>query len=582
MSEIKLRPYQEAALTGARAALRSGAKSVVIQMPTGSGKSVLFSRMIAGVVAKQKRAMLLVQGQNLVRQAARHLSRLGVSVGVEMGDDRVGPRIGARGLIDDAPQIVVASRDSLARRLKHYPRDFFRMIVVDECHHLLSSQYLDILEHFGVAVPRENGKTKAVGDTVVLGLTATPDRGDHGDIMTLFDSVGFSYKIIEAIEDGWLVPIQQEMVTLPGLDFSTVRRTAGDLNARDLEAVIRPLLEPICKDIVRVADGRPTLIYNPLVTMADATTLALGKTKGAGRCVTVTAETEEREALFQAMARGEVWAFSSVGTLTEGVDIPCATIGAMLRPTSSRPLYAQIMGRILRPAEDLAYALNDMGSAAERRAAIAASSKPQAWMLDFAGNSGKHKLISVVDVIGEGEEDKIMSLAKGQSMRGITDPLEAIARAKAELADMLARAAGGEVERILVDPFALFSVKAKTDSFKRPVTEAQIDALLNAGAVEVKINSEKSREKAREIVRKRFDLMTASAMLNESSRRMQAREASLRQVRRLVKAGLPVERARTISFQEARAAIDELERQGWKATPGWITRHSGEAAGATT
>lgn len=278
------------------------------------------------------------------------------------------------------------------------------------------------------------------------------------------------------------------------------------------------------------------------------------------------------------MSRGEVWAFSSVGTLTEGVDIPCATIGAMLRPTSSRPLYAQIMGRILRPAEDLAHALNDMGSAAERRAAIAASSKPRAWMLDFAGNSGKHKLIHVVDVIGEGEEDKVMSLAKGHMGRGVTDPLEAIAKAKAELADMLARAAGGEVERILVDPFALFSVKAKKDTFERPVTEAQIDALLNAGAVEVKINSEKSREKAREAVRKRFDLLTASAMLDESSRRMRAGEASLRQVRRLVKAGLSPERARTISFQDARRAIDELERQEWKTSPAWIARHSGAPA----
>jgi superfamily II DNA or RNA helicase len=728
---VKLRPYQEAALDGTRAALRAGAKSVVIQMPTGTGKSLAFLRMISGVVAKGKRAMLLVQGQTLVRQAAKHLSSIGVSVGIEMGDDRVGPRIGARGLIDDAPQIVVASRDSLARRLKHYPRDFFRMIVVDECfpagtlvdgrpietievgdlvraynpatrkiemrpvvrlfknpvrelvrlhlsdgsaivctpehpfalgrtpfpgsqlggyvparsmlgervvrvsvdagawawnvadgpevlriepadlasscpdghvynfevedlhnyfvndtlvhncHHLLSNQYLDILEHFGVAVPRKTGKTKAVGDTVVVGLTATPDRGDGGDIMTLFDAVGFSYGIAAAIDDGWLVPIEQEFVTLPGLDLSKVRRTAGDLNARDLEAVIRPLLEPICKDIVRVADGRPTLIYNPLITMADATTSMLGKTKGAGAVKTITAETEGREALFKAMGRGEVWAFSSVGTLTEGVDIPCATIGAMLRLTTSRPLYAQIMGRLLRPSEDLAYALNDMGSAAERRAAIASSSKPRAWMLDFAGNSGKHKLIHVVDVIGEGEEDKVMSLAKGHMGRGVTDPLEAIAKAKAELAEMLARAAGGEVERILVDPFALFSVKAKKDTFERPVTEAQIDALLNAGAVEVKINSEKSREKAREAVRKRFDLLTASAMLDESSRRMRAGEASLRQVRRLVKAGLSPERARTISFQDARRAIDDLERQEWKTSPAWIAKHSGAQAPET-
>jgi len=840
-----------------------------------SGKSHIFRSIIAGVTAKGKRAMLLVQGQNLVRQAAKHLSALGVSVGVEMGDDRVGPRIGARGFIDDAPQIVVASRDSLARRLKHYPPDFFRMIVIDECfpagtlvdgrpietikvgdpvraynprtglielrpvvrlfknpvrelvrlhlsdgtsivctpehpfavehgagveylpavkmeglyaqvsdmyqlrsgvsaqveahvlrhlqvggeladhvtdepsacvaeddrpepdatrgsarqgerdsggdeahttdsrrqrqasgrtaatagggarmadggcdshgprsgegspallqdrhrpldeeggdrggrpwaqhlqdqgcgraqdgvsrgprvdrveilecagaggpgsvcpdgavynlevdglhnyfvndilvhncHHLLSDQYLQILQHFGVSVPtKEKGKivpdrkTAWGGNTILIGLTATPDRGDHGDIMTVFEARGFKYGILEAIDDGWLVPIKQAMCHLDGLDLSKVRTSVGDLNAQDLEAVIRPLLEPICREIVKVADGRPTLIYNPLVTMAAATTEHLtGKTKGAGRVVTVTAETEEREAMFKAMARGDIWAFSSVGTLTEGVDIPCATIGAMLRMTKSRPLYAQIMGRLLRPAESLAHALNDM-TRDQRRAAIAASEKPEAWMLDFAGNAGRHKLIGVADVIGEDEDDKTMSLARGHILRGVTDPTEAIAKAREDLAVMLAKAAGSEIERVLVDPFALFSVKAKADAQSRPPTEAQVEALLNAGAVECKINSASSRDKARKVIAQRFDLLTAQAMLDESRRRVTARQASLRQVRRLVKANLPLERARTISFQDARTAIDELEAQGWETSPAWIAKHSGAAAGATT
>lgn len=585
------RPYQLAALEGARVELRKGARSVVIQMPTGTGKSLIFRKVIEGVtVGKGKRAMLLVQGQNLVRQAAKHLSALGVSVGVEMGDDRVGPHIGAGGLIDDAPQIVVASRDSLIRRLKHYPRDFFRMIVVDEAHHITADSYLTILEHFGVSVPRRAkagkkldpalGKTAWNGSTILIGLTATPDRGDGGDIMQVFDAVGFDYGIKEAIADGWLVPVEQELCTLPGLDLQKVRRTAGDLNAGDLEEVIRPLLEPICKAIVETAAGRPTLIYNPLITMADATSAQLAKTRGAGRVVTVTAETDEREALFRAMARGEIWGFSSVGTLTEGVDIPCATIGAMLRFTSSRPLYAQIMGRLLRPAESLAHALNEMPSAAERRAAIAASEKPMAIMLDFAGNSGKHKLIRVVDVIGEREDDKVLSLAGGIVARGERDPLAAIEKAKRELAEMLAKAEGSEVERILVDPFALFSIKATKDTQRRPPTDAQIDALMNNGAVSVRLTDAKSREKARKTICDRFDILTAQAMIDESKRRTKDGLATLRQVRRLVKSGLPLERSRTITYHEARAAIDDLESLGWKPTPFWVAKHRGpDAAG---
>ncbi len=551
-----------------------------------TGKSLIFRHIIGGVTSKGKRALLLVQGQSLVRQAAKHLGTLGVSVGIEMGDDVVGPRIGAGGMIDDAPMIVVASRDSIIRRLKHYPSDFFRMIVVDEAHHITADSYLTILAHFGVSCPRRPkpgkpldkalGKTPWNGSTILIGLTATPDRGDGGDIMQVFDVVGYDYQIPQAIEDGWLVPIEQELCTLPGLDLQKVRRTAGDLNAADIESVIRPLLEPISRDIVRVADGRPTLIYNPLVTMADATTLHLGKTPGAGKIVTITAETDERERLFKAMAAGEIWAFSSVGTLTEGVDIPCATVGAMLRFTSSRPLYAQIMGRILRPAEKLAHALNEMSSAAERRAAIAASEKPRAVMLDFAGNSGKHKLIRVVDIIGAGEEEKVQNLASGFVARGEKDPAEAIRKAKAELAEMLRKAEGSEVERILVDPFALFSVKASRDGLRRPPTPSQIEALLNAGAVDCKITSEKSREKAKNVILQRFDLISAQAMLDESSRREQARLATLRMVRRMVKAGISVEHARTCSYPAARQAIKELEALGWKSTPHWLAKHGGQ------
>jgi hypothetical protein len=204
-----------------------------------------------------------------------------------------------------------------------------------------------------------------------------------------------------------------------------------------------------------------------------------------------------------------------------------------------------------------------MSSAAERRAAIRASSKPDATMLDFAGNSGRHKLIGVVDVIGEDEDDKTMSLAKGHTLRGVTDPHEAIRKAKEELAEMLRKAAGSEIERIIVDPFALFSVKAKADAQSRPPTEAQVEALLNAGAVECKINSASSRDKARKVIAQRFDLLTAQAMLDESRRRVTARQAQP-PAGPAAREGEPPARAGrgTISFQDARTAIDELEAQG--------------------
>lgn len=554
-----------------------------------SGKSHIFRSIIRGVATKGKRALLLVQGQNLVRQAAKHLSSLGFTVGVEMGDEgRVGDMTGQVSLLN-APQIVVASKDTIIRRLDCYPRDFFRMIVNDECHHSISRSNLTVFEHFGVSVPRlgkngkidpDLGKTGWRGDVLLVGLTATPDRGDGGDLRHLFEEVGFKYGIMEAIDDGWLVPIEQEFCHLEGLDLQAVRKSSGDLDAAEIERIIRPLLEPICKGIVETADGRPTLIYNPLVTMAEATTMHLGRMKGAGKVVTVTGETKGREDLFAAMARKDIWALSSVGTLTEGVDIPCASVGAMLRFTLSRPLYAQIMGRILRPAENIAHALNELKTPAERRAAIAASSKPKAVMLDFVGNSGKHKLIHVLDVIGEDADEKLMNLAKGHSARGVTNPFEALRRAEEDLAKIVAGVTGTELQRVLVDPFAMFSVRAKKDPLARPPTDAQIEALLNVGAVDCKITDDKSREKARKAIAARFDLISADAMLAEAERRVAAMKGSMRQVRRLVKHGLPVDRARDMSFREARLALDDLARLEWRSNPGWITRHSGPARAA--
>lgn len=587
---MKLRPYQDAAIDGARQKLKE-CRSVVVQMPTGTGKSLVFRRITSGVVERGKRVLLLVQGINLVRQAARHLRSLGVSVGVEMAENKVGKHLNSRGLIDDAPQIVVASRDSLALRLEQYPRDFFKMIIIDECHHVLSEQYIRILEHFGASVPlKHGGKSPWLYETKVVGLTATPDRGDHGDIMQVFEDVGFKYTILEAIDDGWLVPVEQELCHLPGLDLSKVRRVAGDLSARQLEAELKPLMLKICREIIEVADGRPTLIYNPLKTMAEATSAQLRELAKGRRIETIVAETEEwgsrsegtlltsRDELFAAMGRGEVWALSSVGTLTEGVDIPCATVGAMLRLTTSRPLYAQIMGRILRPAEEIAHELNDCASAAERKAMIATSSKPKATMLDFAGNAGKHKLVHVIDVLTEGEDDKLVNLARGKVEReGMKDPFKALEYARDELARMISEAKGKEIERILVDPFALYDVTKRRDSFGRPATEAQLEALLNFGVIDFRRNDAASRDRAREKLRKQVDLVGAHLMLDEAKKRIDRGLSSMKQIRKLVQAGIAPAAARGMSFATAKEAMSELEAAEWRATPAWISKYNAAA-----
>lgn len=614
MAEFKLRPYQSGAIEGARVSFRKGARSTLITMPTGTGKTVVETSIAAGVVQRGRNVLFMVEGRSLVTQAARAMRRLGHPVLIEMADDRAFVDLSA----NSGPVIVVASVDSMVLRYKRYPRNFFRMIICDEVHHLLAGSgwdskagesqlgsYLEILKHFGVPVPLYGAdgflrRTEAEGDTLFCGLTATPDRGDGKNIMDAFDEVAFDYGIKQAIDDGWLVPVVQELCHLPGLDLSKVRKSAGDLDARQLEKVLKPLMEPICREVIKVADGRPTLVYNALKSLADATTLQLRALAKDRRIETVLGETPLegcprceaqgrlgapplagcRRCLFAAVETGEVWALSSVGTLTEGVDIPAATVAVMLRITSSRPLYAQILGRVLRPHVSLAESLGQMETAAQRRAAIAASPKPEAAVLDFAGNSGRHKLIRVIDVLGEREDEKAMNLARAAVERGAKDPMKALDDAYRALQEIASKAAGNEIERVLVDPFALFAVKGKRDAMGRPPTEAQIDALISCGAVEVRVSDPKSREKARKVILERFDLISASALLTESSRRIKAGEASMKQVRRLVRAGIPPDRVRKMTFGEAKAAITDLEAAGWTPTPAWIRKHSAASSSA--
>mgnify|MGYP003450987206 FL=1 len=482
----------------------------------------------------------------------------------------------------DLPQVVVASIDSIINRLDQYPTDFFRMIICDECHHSLAPTYLETFKYFGVSVPLNDPKDIAdlkkspwVGDVLLFGLTATPDRGDKRDLMRLFEVVGYEYDILSAINDGWLVPIRQEFCHLDGLDLSKVRKSAGDLDATQLCELLEPLMVKICDSVVAVAAGRPTLCYSPLCSLAETATRQLRIAAPDKQIHTIVGETEDdqREAWFAGIDRGEVWALSSVGTLTEGVDLPRAAVAAMLRLTMSRLLYAQILGRVLRPAPEIANALNDLETPEERKALIAASSKPTATILDFAGNSGKHKLVRAVDILAD-PDDPALNLAEREMEKGERDPIAALEKAQAELAKMLERARNSDVQRILVNPFDLLDVPQKKDEWGRAATDKQIAYLLESGVIDYRKNDPAARAAAIEKLKKMFDMTSASAVIAERNRRIEADMCNPKQMRMLIKAGLPAKNVRAMPFKVASAALDQLAANAWKSTPAWIERWS--------
>lgn len=682
-----------------------------------SGKSLMFRRVAEGCAAKGNRSMLIVHGDALVRQAAKHFQRSGLSVGIEMGDQRPYGN----------EQVVVASIDTLWRRLDRYPADTFKIIQADECfpagtlvdgkpieqikvgdlvrsyneetrevemrpvvrlfksparalvrltledgrmivcteghpmavrgcqdvgyvpalhcerrdlvgdfeesdgvlsrcfynveevvhvdaethapdgfvynievafnhnyfvdgllvhncHHTYAVSWLRTLAHFGFSVPAVDAdgnildeKTKRFGDARLVGYTATPDRGDKRDIMHVFESVAFEYGIRDAIDDGWLVPVRQELCTLDGLDLSKVRKVAGDLSAASLGKALVPVLEPMAQAIAEVAGTSPCLIYSPLVALAEQMTKILRRIDSGRRVETIIGDTDSdtRKAWFDLFERGLLARLSSVGVLTEGVDLPAARVAAMCRLTMVRALYAQMVGRILR----LPPGVDQHPTALARKAAIASSSKPHAIVLDFAGNASKHKLCRLADLLADDLPDGVRDMAVKKTMELGGDPFLGIQAALEEIKKMEAAMAGKTMQRSIVDPFDLFDVSRDKDTWERPATIGQLTALANYGIIPFKKGRTEeetiaARDRAIEKAAKAFDFKQASRLLDRVGARSNNHLASVRQIRMLMARGVSKSRATSMTFADASKAIDELEVTGWKPTSGWIARWS--------
>lgn len=241
---MTMRPYQNAAVEGAFKAWEENASTLIV-LPTGLGKTVVFSEIVRRM--QPVRSIVIAHREELIFQAAEKIERVtGVAGGIEMGENH------ATGFFGEPPPYVVSTvqtqcsgGDGGGRMTKFLPEDF-GLVVIDEAHHATSATYKRVIKYY-----RQNPNCK------ILGVTATPDRADEEALGQVFDSVAYEYQILQAIRSGWLVPIQQQMVTVGSMDFSNIKTTAGDLNQgelaevmeeeRNLQAVAQPSVE-ICGD----------------------------------------------------------------------------------------------------------------------------------------------------------------------------------------------------------------------------------------------------------------------------------------------------------------------------------------------
>jgi len=384
---VPLRPYQEECVQAVFEQFREN-QSTLVLMPTGTGKTITF----AGVCERwtNGRIVVMAHREELINQNADKIRRFaGLDCDIEMADRRADQsNVGCR-----AP-VVVTSVQTMRRESRHSrfnPADF-SLLVIDECHHSPSSSYRQVIEHF-----RQNPNLK------ILGVTATPDRLDKQALGRVFQTVAYDYSIVQAIDDGWLVPIEQQFVHVKGLDLSSVKVTAGDLNGKQLAEVLEQeeVLHGYAWPTIELAQGEKTLVFTERVNQAERLAEIFNRHKsGSARwiCADQTrCSTDERRDAIKGFKNGDYQFLVNVGILLEGYDEPRIKVISIARPTISRTYYAQMIGRGTRPLTGLVDSLADAGA---RRLAIANSDKASILVLDFVGNSGRHKLIHTGDILG--------------------------------------------------------------------------------------------------------------------------------------------------------------------------------------
>ena len=319
---MELRPYQEEAVSAIQNEWSSGVRRTLLVLPTGAGKTIVFCKLTEDLVRAGQRVLIMAHRGELLDQAADKLYKAtGLRCAIEKAEETC---------LGSWYRVTVGSVQSLQRpkRLEEFPEDYFTSIIVDEAHHCLSDGYQRVLEHFR--------------DANVLGVTATPDRGDMRNLGQFFDSLAYEYTMVRAIREGYLSPIKAETIPLK-LDLTGVGVQSGDFKAGDLGTALDPYLNQIAQEMASRCMERKTVVFLPLVKTSQKFRDILNE---AGfRAAEVNGESRDRSEILQDFADGKYNVLCNSMLLTEGWDDPSVDCIVVLRPTKVRSLYCQMVGR---------------------------------------------------------------------------------------------------------------------------------------------------------------------------------------------------------------------------------------------
>jgi superfamily II DNA or RNA helicase len=412
---IILRDYQEAAVAAVKREFDSGRKSTALILPTGCGKTVAFCAY--SVRHMPHRTLILAHRGELVRQAVRTLGRFGESCDIEMANCGTSDRNGLFG----SARFVAGTVQSVCRpsRLRRLDPAEFGQVIIDECHHSVraNAMYRRILDHFkGVRL---------------LGVTATPDRSDGFALGEVFESEAYRLPLDTAFDLGWLVPLEQQFIRCEGLDLASIRVVKGEIDQRELEAMLLESgeLARTAAEIAARCGQEPTLVFCPGVPSAHMIARLLNTLGVKSRTIDGTTPDEVREETLSAFGT-EFSCLVGCDVFTEGFDSPIIRNVVVARLTKSRSRYVQMVGRGLRPLDGLLTGL-ETADPQERVARIAASAKPSCRVFDLLGSSMDHSLVTSVSIFDGKMSESVRKRALVLTAAG-KKPREAVSQAQEE------------------------------------------------------------------------------------------------------------------------------------------------------
>ena len=515
----ELRPYQQQARDRIHAEWENGHTRTLLVLPTGTGKTIVFASVAADQVRAGDRVLILAHRGELLEQAADKLQRsTGLVSAVEKAESTC---------LDSWFRVVVGSVQTLQRtaRLERFPQDYFGTIIIDEAHHAITDGYRRILDYFSGAK--------------VLGVTATPDRGDMRNLGEVFDSLAFEYKLTDAIKEGYLCKIMAQTIPLQ-LDITSVTMSGGDYAVGDLGTALDPYLEQIAAEMARRCKSRKTVVFLPLIKTSQKFRDLLN-TYGF-RAAEVNGQSDDRRQVLADFDAGKYNVLCNSMLLTEGWDCPSVDCVVVLRPTKVRSLYSQMVGRGTRLSPG----------------------KTDLLLLDFLWMTDRHELCRPADLVCE-DRTVARQMTETLAESGCPEDIEeAAAQASEDVVAQREEALAKQLEEQrrkkakLVDPLQYeMSIQAEdlagyVPAFgweAGPPSEQQTAALEKLGILPDAVESAGK----------------AALLLDRLNKRRDEGLTTPKQIRCLEKYGF--QHVGTWSFEAARHMIDRIAAQGWRGVP---------------